>query len=161
MLRSFRIHQIQLLQQGLHTLFFHPALQGLPVAGGGEVGKVVALDETVHVQSGAAGNDGGFAPGHDVVYNGSGHLAVAADGEIFLRLCHVDHVVDNALHFFHSGLGGADVHAPVHIHGVAGNNFTVKFLGQFHSQGSLAGGGRPRHTNNVIQIGTPPSAVRS
>ena len=37
----------------------------------------------------------------------------------------VQHVVGNALHLIHRGLGGADVHPAVDLHGVAGDHLAV------------------------------------
>ena len=129
----------------------------MPVASGRDRGEIVAPDQTVHIQSGAAGDDGGLAPGENVVHNGGGHFGVAADGKILPGVADIDHMVTDALHFRGVRLGGADVHAPVDIHGVAGNHFAVGGLGQLYRQGGLAGGCGPGDANNAIQNGRLPS----
>ena len=144
------IDALQQTEHGFHALGVRLCFQLSPHACGGEGGKLVAPDQAVHVKSGAAGDDGGFAPGDDIVHDGSGHSAVAADGEVLVRVRHIDHVVGDSLTLFRTGLGGADIHAAVDLHGIAGYHFAVEFLCQFHSQSGLAGGGRPGDTYDVV-----------
>ena len=62
----------------------------------------------------------------------------------------------DALHFFRSRLGGADVHAFVNLHGIAGNHFAINFFCQGHGQGGFAGGSGPGNTDNIVHGAKPP-----
>ena len=130
---------------GLRLLF-----QPFPHTGGGEGGKIVALNQRVHIKSCAPGDDGGFAPCDNVIHNGGGLGAVAADGEVLVGLRHIDHMMNDALHLLLGGLGGADVHALVNLHGVAGHHFSIQFLCQLHRQGGFPGGSGPGNTDDVV-----------
>ena len=147
---SVRVNGAELFQHGFHANLISQLLQSLPCAGGRVGGKVIAFDQGVHIQPRAAGDDGNLASCENVIDNGRCHGAVAADGEIFIRLCYVQHVVHDALTFFQSRFGGADVHTPVNLHGVAGYHFTVQFLCKLYGQRSLAGGSGSCNANNTI-----------
>ena len=112
-------------QHGGKADFVGFGFQLFPDAGGRKGGKVVAPDEAVHIQPGSSGDDGGFSPGDDVVHNGGGHGAVPGHGKVLVRLRYVDHMVGDALHLLRARLGGADVHAAVDLHGVAGDHLAV------------------------------------
>ena len=147
---------IDLRQPVFHEVQTHLVALGFqlfPLARGGEGGEVVATDQRIHVKAGAACDDGGLAAGDDVIDDGARHLAVAGDGEIFVGLCHIDHVVGDALHLLHGGLGGADVHALVDLHGVAGNHLAVCHLGHFHRQGGFTGSSGAGDANNIVHGG--------
>src|SRR5699024_7520620 len=97
--------------------------------------------EVVDVQPGAPCHDGQLASGENVVHDGDGLGHVPAHGEVLPGVCHVQHVVGHPLHLLRCGLGGADVHAPVDLHGVCGHHFPVPHLGQTHRRGGFPGGG--------------------
>ena len=67
-----------------------------------------------------------------------------------MGFCHINHVVWNTLHFFFRGLGCADIHVLVHIHGVAGYYLTVICFGKLHRQGGLAGGSGPGNADDIV-----------
>ena len=54
-----------------------------------------------------------------------GHVHIPGHGEVLFRVGHVHHVVGHALHLLMGGLGGADVHAAVDLHGVGGDHLAV------------------------------------
>ena len=122
-LRCFRIDGAQLCKQSFHTFDLHLCFQPLPMAGGRDRRKIIATDQAVHIKACAAGDNGGFAPSQNVIHDGRGHVCVAADGEILRRVADIDHVMGDALHFFLGWLGGADIHAAIDLHGIAGNPY--------------------------------------
>ena len=144
------VYGAKLRKHGLHAHGIRLRFQPLPDTGGGEGGKGVAADEGIHVKPGSARNHGGFSPGKDIVHNGGGHITVAADGKILPRFGHVDHVVGDSLHFLQGGLCGADVHALIHLHGVAGHHFAIQFLRQLHGKRGFSRGRRSGDADDVV-----------
>ena len=75
-------------------------------------------------------NTFGHGLGHGVGFGGVGHI---------------QHVVRHKRLLLRRGLGGADVHAPVDLHGVHADDFAPKAPGQFQAQITLAAGRRACH----------------
>ena len=98
----------------------------------------------------ASGNNGSLPPGEDVLHNCRGFPAVAADGIILPWLCHINHMMGDALPLLRGGLGGADVHALIHLHGVAGHHFTIQFLRQCCGQRGFSRCRRPGDADDVV-----------
>ena len=126
-LGGLRVHLGQLVPQGLQPLLPGLLLELLTHPGGvgGEGGKLPPGHEVVDVQPGAPCHNGQLASGENVVHDGDGLGHIAAHGEVLPGVCHVQHVVGHPLHFLRCGLGGADVHATVDLHGVSGHHFPV------------------------------------
>ena len=59
-------------------------------------------------------------------------------------------MVDDAAHFLPGGLGRADVHAPVELHGIAGDDLPAKAFGQRYRQGGLSRGRRADDTDDPV-----------
>ena len=139
-----RVHPLQLLPQGGQALVLHPALEGLAQAAVRlEGGKPASGHQVVDIQSRPPRHDGQAAPGQKPVYNGHGLLNVPGHGVVLLRVGHVDHVVGDAQGLRWGGLGGADVHPPVDLHGVGGHHLSPQPQGQLRRQCGLAGGRGP------------------
>ncbi len=147
---GFRVDGVQLGQQRFDALPVRPGFQRLPDTGGGKGGKSVALDEGIHVKSRAAADNGGFSPGEDVIQNGRGHFTVPADREILRGFRHAEHIMGDPLHLFGGGLGGADIHALVYLHGITGDDLTVQRLCQGNGQRSFPGGSGTGNTDDGI-----------
>ncbi len=99
------------------------------------------VDRRPHVQAGAAHQHGGAAgreqpvdldPGQPLVLGDAGGLGDVPD---------VHQMVRDPTPLRRGELGGADVHAPVELHGVGVDHFAVEGTGQGHGQVGLAGGG--------------------
>ena len=149
-----RIYLSELFNHRFNALTGSQGFQLLPTPGGGAGGKGVAPDESVHVKPGAAYDDGRFPPAENILHNGVSHGTVPADGKVLPGLRHREHMVGDSLLFFRSGLGGADVHVLVNLHGVAGDDFTVHFLGQQNGQGGFSRGGGACNGYDLGQWGT-------
>lgn len=67
----------------------------------------------------------------------------------------IDHVVGNPNPVDGRGLGGADIHPPVHLHGVDRNDLGVEFLGQTKGEITLSGGGRSEERQYSAQSTVP------
>ena len=139
---SIGVDLLKPLHQHFDPFPIRSVLQLLSPSGGRVGGKSVSSDQGVHIQTGASGNDGCFAAGDNIIDDGGCHLAVTADGKILIRFCNIDHVVGDVLHLIGCWLCGADVHSPVDLHGIAGNNLTVQFFCHSNSEGGFAGSGR-------------------
>ena len=149
-LGALRVVLPQNRHDGVDALLPGQGLQLLPAAGFGEGGKAAAGHQAVHIQPRAAGNDAGLAAGQNVLQNRVGHVHIAADGEGLRRIGHVDHMVGHAPHFLGGGLGGAHVHAPVELHGVAGQHLAVQGQSQLHGQPGFPGRRGPDHADDVL-----------
>ena len=122
-------------------------------AAGVASGKPVAPHHRLHPEAGAAHQNGQLAPGEDVIHDGDGRLGVPGGGPLLRGVRHADHVVGDALHLLRRGGGGADHHAPVDLHGVGGDHFPMKPLGQQHPQRGLSAGGGAHHTDDLRRHG--------
>ena len=139
---GIRVRPGQLVQQGLAPLPPDPLLQlGTEGAVRVKVGEGPPGKQGVDIQSGPSGHDGQTAPGENVVHTAGGHVHIPGHREVFFRLGHIQHMVGHTLHLLMGGLGGADVHAAVDLHGVGGHHLAAPGLGQRHRQLCLAGGG--------------------
>ena len=146
------VYNPQLFQHCLDSLFSGKLFQLFAPSGAGVGGKIIALDERVHIKPCTTGNNGGFAPTENILHNGMGHLAVAADGKILCWFCHGKHVVGDSLHFLCGRLGSADIHFFINLHRVAGDDFTVHCLSKLYRKCCFTGGGRACNTNDVVHI---------
>ena len=136
-----RVYLGQGFQHGLPALFRQLPLQLTPQGAiGGEGGKGAPGQQGVDVQPCSTGYDGQLAPRQHIVHTPGGHLHVPGHGEVLLRVGHVDHVVGDAPHLLFGGLGGANVHGAVDLHGVGGDHLAVVALGQLHRHAGLARG---------------------
>ena len=147
---AFRVNGAQLRHNRFNAFPVSQGFQFLTPSGGRVGSKAVAPDQGVHIKTGAAGDDGYLSPGENVLDNRRGRFAIAADGEILIRLADIQHMVGNALHFFRRGLGGADVHAAIDLHGIAGNYLAVYHFCQFHGKSGLSGGRRPGNAYDLV-----------
>ena len=152
-----RVHPGQLLQHGLAPLLGQLRLQLSPQgAVRGEGGEGAPRQQGVDVQPGAPRHNGQLAPGQDVVHTLGGHVHVPGHGEVLPRVGHIQHVVGDAAHFLPGGLGGADVHAPVDLHGVGGDHLAIVKLGQLHRHAGLSRGGGAYDDNDLRGHRAPP-----
>ena len=84
-----------------------------------------------------------MAPGKDFPDALLGQLLILRDAEGLAGVYHIQQMMGYALHFLRRGFGGANVHAPVNLHGVHADNLTSMCLGQADGQGSFPAGRRP------------------
>ena len=139
---GLRIRLLQMDAQGGQAFRPDPGLELFPQAVVRlEGGELTACHQIIDVESGSPRHNGQSAPGQDIVHDGDGALDVPGHGIIFFRIGHVQHMMGNALHLFLGGLGGADVHAAVNLHGVGGHHLSPEAPGQSHGQGGFARGG--------------------
>ena len=151
------VHLGQLGVQGGQALLSGAGLElGPKAAVRLEGGELPARHEMVDVKPRPPGDDGQLSPGQDAVHNGHGVRHVPGHGVVLLRLRHVDHVVGDAPLLRPGGLGGADVHAAVDLHGVGGHHLPAEAEGQLRGQGGLARGGGAADHQDVGFHGRPP-----
>ena len=58
------------------------------------------------------------------------HLLEFHHMELFLRLQHIDQMVRDPLHLFWPNLRRSDIHMPVDLHGICGNDFSANRFGK-------------------------------
>ena len=96
--------------------------------------EIPAGEERIDIKPGPAHHDGQFAAGQNLIHTGRRVLHVAGDRIAVERGHAVHHMVGDAMHLFRRGLGGADVHMPVNLHGVRADDLAVHGRGQRHAQ---------------------------
>ena len=107
------------------------------------LGEVPPREQGVDVQPGPAHEHGRFARGEQPVADRPGLLHIAGDGVVLPGLADVEHVVRDKGALFGRGLGGADVHAAVDLHGVGRDDLAAVTLRQGDAEAGLARGRRP------------------
>ena len=137
--RPLGVHPPELVIEGCDALGRRPGLELFPPAAG-EGGKLPSGDQVVDIQPRAPYQDGQPAPGQDVLHTGGGVGYIPGHGVVLGRVRHVQHVVGDPPHLRRGGLGGADVHAAVDLHGVGGDHLAPGEKGQLHAQGRFARG---------------------
>ena len=145
--------RIKCAQDRLHRFDPFAVGQGLehfPLSRGGIRRKLPAQHQRVHIKPRAAGEDAGLAPVQDVPGDGGGHVGEAPHGEGLGRIGHVDHMVGHAPGLVGRNLGGADVPAPIDLHGVAGYDLAVQGLCQRHRQPGLPRGRGPDDADHAV-----------
>ena len=148
--RRLRVDRGKLRVQRLHALPPQALFQRLALSGRRERREAPPGDQAVCVQARAACQNDGFSARKNVLHAGVRHFDVAPHGKILVRLCDVQHVMPDALHFPGGRLGRADIHAAVELHGVAGNDLAVQPFGQLDGQPRLAGGRRADDTDDTV-----------
>ena len=98
-------------------------------------GEINIIEKRLDIKPGATHNNGNVACGADLFNGLFGHLLKPHHMELFRRIKHIDKMVGDALHVLWPDLGGANVHLPVYLHGIRGNDLpahcTGKHKGQF------------------------------
>ena len=83
-------------------------------------------------------------------------LDIAGDGVVFVRVGHADHVVRDALHFLLRRRGGADDHAAVDLHRIAGDDLAAEPFGKLDAEPCLAAA---RGTDDAYEFHSLPPAL--
>lgn len=102
-------------------------------------GEVEVVDGAAHVEAGAADEDGGAALGEEPVDLGAGQALVLGDTGGLGDRPDVEQPVRDAAALGLGEFGGADVHAPVELHGVGVDDLAAEVLGEEDAQVRLAG----------------------
>ena len=123
-------------------LLFKPFQNG-PV---GRVRSKQPVQAGLDVKAGAADKERQYPLPVQIRQNGPGHPRVSPGAEGLVRIRHVNHVMGHPGLFGRGGLGRADVHAPVNLHGVRPHNLAAEFLGKGKGKAGLAhAGGAAQH----------------
>ena len=101
-------------------------------------GKLIPVRHRADVQSRAAHQKGDFSPGQNIVDGLIGQPLKVRHGEKLARLHHVDQVMRHAPHFLRGDLAAAQIHAPVDLPGIGGDDLAAEALGHLHAQCALA-----------------------
>ena len=104
-------------------------------------GEVELVDDGADVQAGPADEQRHPAAGEHVVDRGPGQPLVLGDAGPLGHVPHVEHVVRYATPLGRRRLRGADVHAPVELHGVGVDDLGAETPGQLDGERGLAGRG--------------------
>ena len=100
--------------------------------------KAASAQEGVKIEPRPAAKNGQASPGGKLVNDRGGRLDVFGAGEGGVGVGQVEKVMRNACLFLLGGLGGANVHAAVDLHGIAGEDLSAKALCQKDGQRRLS-----------------------
>ena len=76
------------------------------------------VDNRTQIESGPPDQQGAMCPGRDFIQGGTGRGLKLLHGELVGGLDQVDQVIIHPAAYGRGRRGGADIHAPVHRHGV-------------------------------------------
>ncbi|MPN33004.1 hypothetical protein SDC9_180487 [bioreactor metagenome] len=154
------VHPAQFLQKGGDAIVLQPGLQLRPNGAARHAGgKAVAPQQRVQPQPGAAHQNGALAPGQNVFHHRRGGGDISGGGPALFRVRHGKHMVGDSLRLLRRGGGGSDGHAPVNLHGVAGDDLSVVCLGQQDAQPRFSAGGGAHHADELFRhISSPDPA---
>lgn len=111
--------------------------------------EIVVVYRSADVKARPPAKHSALAPGVDVLEAGSGECLEQCRGKRLSRVDEIESVMhDEALMREH--LARSDVHAPVYLHGIGADDFTVKFEGDSLSQGGLSGSRRSDYADNRV-----------
>lgn len=103
-------------------------------------GELQGVDGALHVQTGAADQDGRAPLGEQPVDLPAGEALVLGDAGRLGDVPDVQQAVRHAVALGERQLGGPDVHAPVELHRVGVDHLAVEPLGEEDPQIRLSGG---------------------
>ena len=137
---ALRIDALQALVQALRPArLFGDGIQLLAQrAIGAVLAQIHLIAQRVQVQARAADEYRQPAAGKDAVDDARRHVAVHGNGEDLPWVGHVDHVMHRLRALLQRGLGRADVHAAVDLHGVHGDDFRTERIAQRDGRARLA-----------------------
>ena len=120
------------------------------------------VDDGLHVQAGAAHEQGPAPARLDVGDRGAGFGLEAHHRPLLVGVAHVDEVMRDAGPLGGRGLGGADVHAAVHLHRVHRDDLdVVERLGDLQREPRLARRGGTDEREVFGQAGAATTGMRS
>lgn len=108
---------------------------------GVRTGELQGVDRALHIEAGAAHQDGGAALGEQPVDLGAGEPLVLRDACGLGHVPDVQQQVRDGRALGERQFRGADVHPPVELHGVGIDHFAPELLGEEHPQVGLSGCG--------------------
>lgn len=106
---------------------------------GVRAGELQGVDGALHIEPGAADQDGRAAGGEQPVDLGAGQPLVLGDAGGLRDVPDVQQVVRDGSAFGERQLRGADVHAPVELHGVGIDHLAVELLSKEYPQIGFSG----------------------
>ena len=104
------------------------------------VAELVAIGYSIHIQAGAADQEGKAAAGENPVDRFIGKPLEICHGKELPGRTDVQQVMGNAVHFFRGDLAGTQIEPAEHLTGVRGNNLPAETGSKLHTQGTFTGG---------------------
>ncbi len=111
-------------------------------------GEIPSGEQRVDIEPGAAHEDRGLSLPQQPVADRARLLHVAGDGVVLRGRANVEHMVGHPGALFGRGLGGADVHAPVDLHGVGRDDLAAESLRELDAEAGFACGRRAADNDN-------------
>ena len=104
------------------------------------VRQLVPVDHRVHIQPGAAHQEGQLSAGEDAVDRGIRQALKIRHGKKVPRLAYVDQMMWHALCFLRRDFSAAQIQPPEYLPGIGGHHFSVVHRGQFDPQPAFSRG---------------------
>ena len=112
--------------------------------------KAVVVDQAVDIEPGATDDHRQMAARENVVDRLLGAFLERQRIKRLVRIKDIEHVMRHALHLLRRDLGGADVHAAVDLHGIAGNDLCVEGFRESDGERCLSDSRRPNDDNEWL-----------
>ena len=113
------------------------------------------VDESPKVETGTADDQGRRVLFGQLLQHPSSGALEFGHAKSAFRIDQIDHVMRDPLSIGRGRLGSANIHAPVHLHGVDGDNVGIEILGQTESEVALAGRRRSEERQYPAQSTVP------
>ena len=146
----FGVNLFEARKKGLDARLTRLRFQRFAHAGRRAGGKAAPKKQAVGIKPRSAAHDADFPARQNILQHRLCQLDVFSDGKILAGVCDADHMVRHALHFLRRRRGGADCHAAVDLHGVAGQHLAVICFCQLDREPCLAGRGRTRDADDFF-----------
>ena len=122
----------------------------------GSVGRVgESFEQSAEIKAGARSEDGKFAATAEIFERIERAAAIFSGGEDFLRFHQVDEVMRNAALLGGTYFGGPDIEMPIHLRGIADQNFAAELLGEFDSKSRFSGSSGPENYEEPREVAHP------
>ena len=107
--------------------------------------KIDIIKQGLDIKAGSSGHNGNPPPSPDLFHGRFRQFLKANHVKILLRIQHINKVMGDSSHLFFFNLRRSDIHPPVYLHGISGNNFSV------HGFRKLDGKLRLSHSRGTCQ----------
>ena len=120
------------------------------------VGEDVAVGYGIHIEPGAADEEGHIPAGNDAVDGLIGEALEIRHGEEFPGLADIEQVMGDAAHLLRRDFAGTEIQPLENLAGVGGDDFPPETGGKLHPERTLSGGVRSLNDNQLRQHGRIP-----
>ena len=153
-LRRFGVDRPQPLPQSLVPLPFGQLPQAFPqrLVAGDILTVLHIVNDGLDIKPRPAAQHRHLSPPQNVIDRFSGQVGIVRHRKAPVDGQKADEMVRDCRQLLRGGLCRGDIHPPVNLHTVGGNDLSPHRLGQLYGQRRFPGGRRPRHHQQRIRL---------